>query len=75
MERLNALNTVIEAFGNARTCLNLNATRCTHLVNLDFDQAGQIASLSLQVLMKLRPKVELLASSINCSAYMSFFRC
>lgn len=49
LEKLNALNTVLEAFGNARTCLNVNATRCTNLISLDFDQSGQIASLSLQV--------------------------
>lgn len=43
---------MLEAFGNARTCLNLNATRCTNLISLDFDQSGQIASLSLQVIKK-----------------------
>lgn len=57
VEKLNALNTVLEAFGNARTCLNVNATRCTNLISLDFDQTGQIASLALQILMIEKQRV------------------
>ncbi|KAK6641884.1 hypothetical protein RUM44_013604 [Polyplax serrata] len=57
LEKLNALHTVLEAFGNARTCLNVNATRCTNLVSLDFDQTGQIASLAVQMLMLEKHRV------------------
>lgn len=49
MERLNALHVVLEAFGNAKTLQNANATRCTHLISMDFDQSRQIASASVQV--------------------------
>lgn len=50
IEKLNALFTVLEAFGNSRTHMNSNATRFTQLFSLDFDQSGQIASASLQVI-------------------------
>ena len=48
-EKVNSVNNILEAFGNAKTCLNTNATRLTQLLSLDFDQSGQIASASLQV--------------------------
>ncbi|XP_076647208.1 unconventional myosin-XVIIIa isoform X1 [Halictus rubicundus] len=51
IEKLNAVFTVLEAFGNCRTYMNSNATRFTQLFSLDFDQSGQIASASLQVLL------------------------
>ncbi|XP_065201687.1 unconventional myosin-XVIIIa isoform X3 [Planococcus citri] len=49
LEKLNAIWTILEAFGNARTSLNNNATRFTHLFSLDFDHAGQIVSSSIQI--------------------------
>ena len=49
LEKLNALFTVLEAFGNSKSHMNSNATRFTQLFSLDFDQSGQIASASLQV--------------------------
>lgn len=52
-EKVNALCTILEAFGNTKTCLNSNATRMTQLLSLDFDQTGQIASASLQVSFSL----------------------
>ncbi|XP_017847172.1 unconventional myosin-XVIIIa isoform X2 [Drosophila busckii] len=55
-EKVNALCTILEAFGNTRTCLNSNATRMTQLLSLDFDQTGQIASASLQVLLPERQR-------------------
>ncbi|XP_030375800.1 unconventional myosin-XVIIIa isoform X2 [Scaptodrosophila lebanonensis] len=55
-EKVNALCTILEAFGNTRTCLNTNATRLTQLLSLDFDQTGQIASASLQVLLPERQR-------------------
>lgn len=48
-EKLNAIWTLLEAFGNARTHMNINATRFTHIFSLDFDQSGAIASASIQV--------------------------
>ncbi|XP_034938214.1 unconventional myosin-XVIIIa [Chelonus insularis] len=51
IEKVNALFTILEAFGNSRTHINSNATRFTQIFRLDFDQSGQIASASLQVLL------------------------
>lgn len=51
VEKLSAINTILEAFGNSRTCLNTNATRFVQFFSLDFDHAGMIASASIQVLM------------------------
>lgn len=48
---MNAVNTVLEAFGNSRTCLNGNATRFTQILSLDFDHTGMIASASVQLLL------------------------
>ncbi|XP_058804262.1 unconventional myosin-XVIIIa isoform X1 [Phymastichus coffea] len=57
IEKLNALFTVLEAFGNSRTHMNTNATRFTQLFSLDFDQSGQIASASLQVLLLEKSRI------------------
>lgn len=48
-DKLNAIWIVLEAFGHARTCLNMNATRVSHIFSLDFDMTGAIASASIQV--------------------------
>lgn len=53
VEKVNAINTILEAFGNTRTCLNSNATRFTQIFSLDFDHTGMIASASVQVRGKL----------------------
>ncbi|XP_076684276.1 unconventional myosin-XVIIIa isoform X3 [Andrena cerasifolii] len=57
IEKLNALFTVMEAFGNSRTHMNSNATRFTQIFSLDFDQSGQIASASLQVLLLEKSRI------------------
>lgn len=57
IEKLNALFTVLEAFGNSRTHMNSNATRFTQIFSLDFDQSGQIASASLQVLLLEKSRI------------------
>lgn len=49
MEKWQALYTILEAFGNSSTSMNGNATRFSQIVSLDFDQAGQVASASIQV--------------------------
>lgn len=51
VEKVNAINTVLEAFGNTKTCLNNNATRFTQIFSLDFDHTGMIASASVQMLL------------------------
>ncbi|KAJ8678757.1 hypothetical protein QAD02_014544, partial [Eretmocerus hayati] len=56
-EKLNAVFTVLEAFGNTKTHINSNATRFTQLFSLDFDQSGQIASASLQVLLLEKTRI------------------
>ncbi|XP_015736377.1 unconventional myosin-XVIIIa isoform X14 [Coturnix japonica] len=55
-EKWQALYTVLEAFGNSSTSMNGNATRFSQIISLDFDQAGQVASASIQTLLleKLR---------------------
>lgn len=40
--------------------MNTNASRFSHVVSLDFDQAGQVASASIQVTSKLQLRVQLL---------------
>ncbi|XP_055629701.1 unconventional myosin-XVIIIa isoform X3 [Toxorhynchites rutilus septentrionalis] len=50
-ERVSAMNTILESFGNTKTCLNSNATRFTQILSLDFDHCGQIASASVQILL------------------------
>ncbi|NXM47766.1 MY18A protein, partial [Gymnorhina tibicen] len=56
VEKWQALYTVLEAFGNSSTGMNGNATRFSQIISLDFDQAGQVASASVQTLLleKLR---------------------
>ncbi|NXR14043.1 MY18A protein, partial [Semnornis frantzii] len=55
-EKWQALHTILEAFGNSSTGMNGNATRFSQIISLDFDQAGQVASASIQTLLleKLR---------------------
>ncbi|KAE8743557.1 hypothetical protein FOCC_FOCC010804, partial [Frankliniella occidentalis] len=56
-EKLSSVWTLLEAFGNARTAINANATRFTQIFSLDLDQSGQIASASLQLLLAERWRV------------------
>ncbi|XP_051491501.1 unconventional myosin-XVIIIa isoform X13 [Apus apus] len=55
-DKWQALYTILEAFGNSSTGMNSNATRFSQIISLDFDQAGQVASASIQTLLleKLR---------------------
>lgn len=48
-EKWQAVYTILEAFGNSSTAMNTNGSRFSHVVSLDFDQAGQVASASIQV--------------------------
>ncbi|CAG9854343.1 unnamed protein product [Phyllotreta striolata] len=57
LEKLSALWTVLESFGNCKTSMNTNATRFTHIFSLDFDQSGAISSASLQVLMLEKARI------------------
>lgn len=50
-EKINAINTIVEAFGNTKTVMNSNATRFTQIFSLDFDHSGQIASASVQIML------------------------
>lgn len=49
VDKWQALSTLLEAFGNSPTIMNGNATRFSQILSLDFDQAGQVASASIQV--------------------------
>ncbi|RUS85714.1 hypothetical protein EGW08_006508, partial [Elysia chlorotica] len=51
VEKLASVYTLLHAFGNSRTSLNVNASRFTQIFTLDFDQSGQIGSASVQALM------------------------
>lgn len=55
-DKWQALYTLLEAFGNSPTIMNSNATRFSQILSLDFDQAGQVASASIQTMLleKLR---------------------
>ncbi|XP_062562467.1 unconventional myosin-XVIIIa isoform X2 [Armigeres subalbatus] len=57
VQRVSAINIILEAFGNAQTYLNNNATKCTQIVSLDFDYCGQIISASIQILLLDRLKL------------------
>ncbi|XP_048853883.1 unconventional myosin-XVIIIa-like isoform X3 [Brienomyrus brachyistius] len=56
VEKWQAANFLLEAFGNSGTPLNSNASRFSQIISLDFDQAGQVASASIQTMLleKLR---------------------
>ncbi|XP_074175978.1 unconventional myosin-XVIIIa isoform X10 [Rhinolophus sinicus] len=56
VEKWQALYTLLEAFGNSPTVMNSSATRFSQILSLDFDQAGQVASASIQTMLleKLR---------------------
>lgn len=51
LEKLNAIWTIQNAFGNCKTQMNSNATRFTQIFSLDFDQSGVISSASIQILL------------------------
>lgn len=53
VEKWQAVYTILEAFGNASTCMNGNASRFSHVVSLDFDQTGMVTSASIQVNTRL----------------------
>lgn len=55
-EKWQAVYTILEAFGSSSTTINTNASHFSHVVSLDFDQAGQVASASIQTMLleKLR---------------------
>jgi len=57
IERLSAISTLLEAFGNTRTIMNANATRFSQIFSVDFDHSGVIASASVQVLMLEKTRV------------------
>ncbi|XP_056127306.1 unconventional myosin-XVIIIa isoform X4 [Rhinichthys klamathensis goyatoka] len=72
-EKWQAIYSVLEAFGNCSTAMNGNASRFSHIVSLDFDQAGQVASASVQTMLlekfrvTRRPEAE---SSFNVFYYL-----
>ncbi|XP_051541928.1 unconventional myosin-XVIIIa-like isoform X2 [Myxocyprinus asiaticus] len=72
-EKWQAVYTVLEAFGNCSTAMNGNTSRFSHIVSLDFDQAGQVASASVQTMLlekfrvTRRPEAE---SSFNVFYYL-----
>ncbi|XP_077360627.1 unconventional myosin-XVIIIa-like isoform X3 [Festucalex cinctus] len=57
MEKWQAVYTVLEAFGNASSCMNGNASRFSHIVSLDFDQSGLVTSASIQTMLLEKTRV------------------
>ena len=57
VDKVAAISTLLEAFGNTRTIINANATRFSLLYSLDFDSAGQIASASIQTMLLEKSRV------------------
>ncbi|XP_049292191.1 unconventional myosin-XVIIIa isoform X1 [Anopheles funestus] len=57
VEKVSAIGTIMDAFGNERTALNGNATKFTQIFALDFDHGGQIVSGSVQIMPidRMRP--------------------
>ena len=49
VEKLAAINVLLQGFGNCRTLLNTNASRYTQITTIDYDPSGVIASASVQV--------------------------
>lgn len=50
-EKINAVHTILDCFGNSQTSSNTNATRFTQLFSINFDHIGQIVSASVQVVL------------------------
>ncbi|XP_033748343.1 unconventional myosin-XVIIIa-like isoform X3 [Pecten maximus] len=57
VDKLHAVSTLLEAFGNSRTILNTNASRYAQLTTLDFDHSGQITSGSVQIFLFEKTRV------------------
>ncbi|XP_064618703.1 unconventional myosin-XVIIIa-like isoform X2 [Lineus longissimus] len=57
LEKLHASFILLEAFGHSRTVMNTNASRFTQIYNVEFDNGGNIASMSLQVLMLEKTRI------------------
>ncbi|XP_078680544.1 unconventional myosin-XVIIIa-like isoform X5 [Branchiostoma floridae x Branchiostoma belcheri] len=57
VEKLNAVCTILEAFGNSKTAINNNATRYAHITTLDFDHSGQVVSAAIQTLLLDKSRV------------------
>ncbi|OWF52160.1 Unconventional myosin-XVIIIa [Mizuhopecten yessoensis] len=57
VDKLHAVSTLLEAFGNSRTILNTNASRYSQLTTLDFDHSGQITSGSVQIFLFEKTRV------------------
>ncbi|KAH1011095.1 hypothetical protein HUJ04_000531 [Dendroctonus ponderosae] len=57
LEKLTAMWTVLESFGNCKTVMNTNATRFTQIFSVDFDQGGAISSASIQILLLEKSRI------------------
>nr|XP_056721395.1 unconventional myosin-XVIIIa isoform X2 [Euleptes europaea] len=71
VEKWQALYTILDAFGNSGTSLNGNATRFSQIISLDFDQAGQVASASVQTM--LLEKLRVAKRPANEAAFNVFY--
>ncbi|GAB1602168.1 unconventional myosin-XVIIIa-like isoform X2 [Argonauta hians] len=51
IDKVNAMDVLLETFGNSRTILNTNASKFTKLTTLDFDFSGQVSGITVQIIM------------------------
>ncbi len=56
-DKLNAINILLDSFGNARTIMNANATRFSSLFSLDYDSLGHMVSASIQGMLLEKSRV------------------
>ena len=57
LDKINAINILLESFGTARTIMNSTATRFSSMISLDYDTLGHIVSASLQTMMLEKSRV------------------
>ena len=56
-DKLEAVFTLLEAFGNSRTIMNTSATDVIQIISFDFDHIGQIVSASVQAMMMEKSRI------------------
>lgn len=57
LEKVSAIFCMLEAFGNARSIMNANASRFSIMFSIDYDTAGVVASASVQTMMLEKTRV------------------
>lgn len=53
VDKLNACFTVLDAVGNSRTIMNTSTSNFTQITTANFDSAGQLTSVAIQVIISV----------------------